>query len=129
MRSELKFCAAILALAALATPVALSQTPASPTPDKRILPTAAVGYAEYQGEVSNIMSKELKSADDLDKALNTFGGPELRATSLDFLFRHSGRPEHGLRRRRPRYRQLLRSRTRPDRHAQRHRLRPFAQGW
>ncbi len=75
MRSELKFCAAILALAAFATPVALSQTPASPTPEKRILPTAAAGYAEYQGEVSNIMSKELSSAADLDKAMNTFGGP------------------------------------------------------
>jgi hypothetical protein len=75
MRSEFKFCAAALALAALAAPMAISQTPATPTPDKRILPTAAAGYAEYQGEVSNIMSKELKSASELDKALNTFGGP------------------------------------------------------
>jgi hypothetical protein len=75
MRSELKFCAAILALAAIAAPVAMSQTPSSPTPDKRMLPTSAAAYGEYQGEVSRIMSKELGSAADLDKALNTFGAP------------------------------------------------------
>ena len=46
MRSELKFCAAALVLAAIATPVALSQTPAA-NPDQRMLPTAAAGYAEY----------------------------------------------------------------------------------
>jgi hypothetical protein len=73
MRSELKFCAVALALAAVLAPVAMSQAPASPTPDKRMLPSSAAAYGEYQGEVSTIMSKELSSAADLDKALNTFG--------------------------------------------------------
>ena len=75
MRSELKFCAAILALAAVVAPVAGSQTPASPTPDSRMLPSSAAAYGEYQGDVSTIMSKELGSAAELDKALNTFGAP------------------------------------------------------
>lgn len=75
MRSEFKFCAAALALAAVFAPAALSQAPANPTPDKRMLPTSAAAYGEYQGEVSVIMSKELGSAADLDKALNTFGAP------------------------------------------------------
>lgn len=74
MRSEARFCVLALALA-IATPVAISQAPASPTPDKRMLPTTAAAYAEYQGEVSNIMSKELGNAGELDKALNTFGAP------------------------------------------------------
>ena len=46
MRSELKFCAVALALAAIVTPVAMSQAPASPTPDKRMLPTSAAAYGE-----------------------------------------------------------------------------------
>lgn len=75
MRSELKFCAVALALAAVLAPVAMSQARASPTPDKRMLPSSAAAYGEYQGEVSTIMSKELSSAADLDKALNTFGAP------------------------------------------------------
>ena len=40
-----------------------------------MLPTTAAAYAEYQGEVSKIMTKELGSAAELDKALDTFGAP------------------------------------------------------
>ena len=85
MRSELKFCAAILALAAVVAPVAGSQTPASPTPDSRMLPSSAAAYGEYQGEVSTIMSKELGSAADLDKALNTFGAPNPNQLSSGWI--------------------------------------------
>lgn len=74
MRHELKFWAAALALAGIVTPAALSQSPAV-NPDQRMLPASAASYAQYQGEVSKIMTKELGSAAELDKALDTFGGP------------------------------------------------------
>jgi len=85
MRSAFKFCAAILALAAIATPVAMSQTPASTSPDKRMLPSSAAAYGEYQGEVSQIMSKELSSAADLDYALKTFGAPNPQQLSSGWI--------------------------------------------
>ena len=66
MRSETWLCAAALTLI-LATP-AFAQT-ASP----RLLPSAAAAYGEYQSEVSTIQSTPLKSSNELDKALNTFG--------------------------------------------------------
>ncbi len=74
MRSETKFCAALLSLA-LAAPLALAQTPATPTPEVRMLPTSAAAYAEYQGEVSSVMAKPFASAKELDRALDTFGAP------------------------------------------------------
>jgi hypothetical protein len=55
------------------TPAALAQSPGSAGAGQRLLPAAASAYADYQGEVSDIQSAPLHSADDLDKALNTFG--------------------------------------------------------
>jgi len=66
MRSETWLCAAALA-AVFATP-AFAQN-GSP----RLLPSAAAAYGEYQSEVSTIQSAPLKSSNELDKALNTFG--------------------------------------------------------
>lgn len=65
MRSETWFCAAVIALAA--SPAALAQS------QPRLLPSAAAAYGEYQSEVSTIQSAPLKSANELDKALDTFG--------------------------------------------------------
>ncbi|HVY88001.1 MAG TPA: hypothetical protein VG942_03985 [Hyphomonadaceae bacterium] len=70
MRSEKLLCAAALTIA-LAVP-ALAQAPA---PADRLLPSTAAAYAQYQGEVSNIMAKPMANAADVDKALNTFGSP------------------------------------------------------
>lgn len=84
MRSKTRFTVLALALAALA-PAAIGQGPASPNPDKRMLPTTAAAYGEYQGEVSTIMSKELSSAADLDKALNTFGAPNPNQLSSGWI--------------------------------------------
>lgn len=88
LRHRTKFCAALVALA-IATPVAISQSPDSPeTPaasSARLLPSAAAAYADYQGRVSDIMVKELGSAGDLDKALNTFGAPNLNQLSAGWV--------------------------------------------
>jgi hypothetical protein len=65
MRSETWFCAAVIALAA--SPAALAQS------EPRLLPSAAAAYGEYQSEVSTIQSAPMKSANELDKALETFG--------------------------------------------------------
>lgn len=63
----------IAAVAAAALPAASllahAQTPATP----RVLPSAAAAYADYQGEVSGISAAPLKSADELEGALDTFG--------------------------------------------------------
>lgn len=70
MRSETWLCATALVLA-FATP-AFAQAPAA-SGQPRLLPSAAAAYGEYQSEVSTIQSAPLKSAPELDKALNTFG--------------------------------------------------------
>jgi hypothetical protein len=49
------------------------KAPAAEASNGRILPTAAAAYGEYQSEVSTIQSAPLKGANELDKALNTFG--------------------------------------------------------
>lgn len=65
---------AVSLAALLATPFATAQQPAAPAAGQtRLLPSTAAAYADYQGEVSSIRSAPLKSADDLDKALDTFG--------------------------------------------------------
>lgn len=88
MRHRTKFCAALVALA-IATPVAISQAPQTPeTPaasSARILPSAAASYADYQGRVSEIMVKELGSSGDLEKALDTFGAPNLNQLSSGWV--------------------------------------------
>ena len=50
---------------------ALAQTPSTPSPS--IVRGAAAAYADYQGQVSDIRAKPLAGADQLDKALDTFG--------------------------------------------------------
>lgn len=67
MRSKSGLCAAALAL--VMTAPAFAQAGDQP----RILPSAAAHYGEYQGEVTGISSAPLKGANELDKALNTFG--------------------------------------------------------
>ncbi len=68
MRSSL-----LLTAAALAAAPALAQTPETSPAAPRLLPTAAAAYAEYQGEVSTISNTPLSSANELDRALDTFG--------------------------------------------------------
>jgi len=65
----MRILTATCAFAVLASlPLASAQT------NERLLPSTAAAYAGYQGEVSTMnKSAPLKSADDLDKALNTFG--------------------------------------------------------
>lgn len=78
MRTRTKFCA-IVAVLAVAAPVALSQGPTAPEPaatsNGRLLPTAAAAYAEYQGKVSTVMVNKFDSVKDFDAALDTFGAP------------------------------------------------------
>lgn len=58
-------------LAAAAAPsAAFAQTE---TQSPRLLQSAAAAYADYQGQVTGIRAAPLKSADELDKALDTFG--------------------------------------------------------
>ena len=66
MRSETWLCTAALALALAAPAFAQNASP-------RLLPSAAAAYGEYQSEVSTIQAAPLKSASELDKALDKFG--------------------------------------------------------
>lgn len=66
MRSETWLCTATLALALAAPAFAQNASP-------RLLPSAAAAYGEYQSEVSTIQAAPLKSAAELDKALDKFG--------------------------------------------------------
>jgi hypothetical protein len=65
MRPENWLCAAALAFT-FAAPAIAQDKP-------RLLPSAAAHYGEYQSEVSTIQSAPLKGANELDKALDTFG--------------------------------------------------------
>ena len=81
MRTRTKFCA-LVAVLALAAPVALSQGPTAPEPaattaSGRLLPTTAAAYADYQGKLSGMMVNQLGSAKELDAALDTFGAPNI----------------------------------------------------
>ena len=86
MRNRTKFCAVALALT-IATPVAISQvtTPAPATGGARILPTTAAAYADYQGQVSNIMVNSLSDAAEVDRALETFAAPNVDQLSSSWL--------------------------------------------
>lgn len=88
LRTRTKFCALAVVLA-IATPVAISQAPTPETPADapaaRLLPVTAAAYADYQGRVSEIMTKELASAKELEKALDTFGAPNLNQLSSGWL--------------------------------------------
>jgi hypothetical protein len=67
MRTRTSLTAALAV--ALFAPSAFAQA----APGQHLLPSAAAAYADYQGEVSRIRSVPLAGADELDKALNTFG--------------------------------------------------------
>ncbi len=86
MRNRTKFYAVALVLA-LGTPVAMSQAPdaAAPAAPARILPKAAAAYADYQGQVSNIMVNELSNAAEVDNALETFAAPNVDQLSSSWL--------------------------------------------
>ncbi len=62
----------VLAAAMCAPLSAQAQTPSTAEPP-RVLQSAAAAYADYQGEVSTIRSSPIAGADQLDKALDTFG--------------------------------------------------------
>lgn len=86
MRTRTKFCAIAAALA-IAAPIAISQVPdaAAPAGAPRILPSTAAVYADYQGQVSQIMNKELGSASEVDKALDVFAAPNVDQLSSSWL--------------------------------------------
>jgi hypothetical protein len=50
-----------------------------------MLPKAAATYADYQGKVSGIMTKELGSAKELDAAIDTFGAPNVSDLSSGWV--------------------------------------------
>ena len=84
MRTRTKLCAVALVLA-IAAPVAVSQVSPEAAPAGRILPTTAATYADYQARVSDIMSKELGGAADLEKAIDTFGAPNVGQLSAGWI--------------------------------------------
>lgn len=86
MRNRTKFCAIALSLA-IAAPIAISQAPdtAAPAGSSRILPNTAAAYADYQGQVSQIMNKELGNASEVDRALDVFAAPNVDQLSSSWL--------------------------------------------
>ena len=84
MHKRTKLCLVALALA-IAAPVAISQVTPEAAPAGRLLPTTAATYADYQGKVSDIMTKELGSSAELEKALDVFGAPNLGQLSSGWV--------------------------------------------
>lgn len=85
MRTRTRIFAAALAVA-VAAPIAISQAPVAPAADgTRMLPSTAASYAEYQGHVTQIMSKELGSAADLNKQVQTFGSTNVNQLSSGWI--------------------------------------------
>jgi len=87
MRTRTRFLATALALA-IAAPIATSQAPTTPAPDQngtRMLPSTAAAYAEFQGNVSQVMSKELGSAAELNKHVQTFGSVNINQLSSGWI--------------------------------------------
>ena len=84
MQTRTKLCAVALVLA-IAAPVAISQVSPEAAPAGRILPTTAATYADYQAKVSDIMTKELGGAADLEKAIDTFGAPNVGQLSAGWI--------------------------------------------
>ena len=83
LHTRTKFCALALVLA-IAAPVAISQV-SSEAGQGRLLPSTAATYADYQGKVSDIMSKELGNAAELEKAIDTFGAPNIGQLSSGWV--------------------------------------------
>lgn len=85
MRSRTRIFATAIALA-VAAPIAVSQAPAAPAAEgTRMLPSTAASYAEYQGHVTQIMSKELGSAAELNKQVQTFGSTNVNQLSSGWI--------------------------------------------
>jgi len=88
LRTRTKFCA-LVAVLAIAAPMAVSQAPTTPAPaatsNGRLLPTTAAAYADYQGKVTAVMSNKFGSAKDLDNALETFGAPNVDQLSSSWV--------------------------------------------
>lgn len=86
MRTRTKIYALAAALA-VAAPVAVSQAPdaAAPAQPARLLHANAAAYADYQGKVSEIMVNKLSSSKDLEKALESFGAPNVNQLSSSWV--------------------------------------------
>jgi hypothetical protein len=85
MRTRTRFIATAVALA-VAAPIAISQAPTTPAPaGTRMLPSTAASYAEYQGNVSQVMSKDLGSAAELNKHVQTFGSVNINQLSSGWI--------------------------------------------
>lgn len=87
MRTRTRFLATALVLA-VAAPIAISQAPTTPEPAQagtRMLPSTAASYAEYQGNVSEVMSKELGSAAELNKHVQSFGSVNINQLSSGWI--------------------------------------------
>ncbi len=87
MRTRTRFFAAAIALV-VAAPIAASQAPTTPAPGQtptRMLPSTAASYAEYQGNVSNILNNELDNAAELNKQVQTFGSANVNQLSSGWV--------------------------------------------
>ncbi len=84
MRTRTRFFATALALA-VAAPIAVSQAPTPDPASTRMLPSTAASYAEYQGNVTQVMSKELGSAAELNKHVQTFGSANVNQLSSGWI--------------------------------------------
>lgn len=86
MRTRTKIYA-LMAVLAVAAPVAISQAPdaSAPAEPARLLHANAAAYADYQGKVSDIMVNKLGSSKDLEKALESFGAPNVNQLSSSWV--------------------------------------------
>ncbi len=86
MRTRTKIYA-LMAVLAIAAPVAISQAPdtAAPAQPSRMLHANAGVYADYQGKVSEIMVNKLGGSKDLETALETFGAPNVNQLSQSWV--------------------------------------------
>lgn len=84
MRTRTRFFAAALAVA-VAAPIAISQAPTPDTSSTRILPSTAASYAEYQGNVTQVMSKDIGSAAELNRHVQTFGSANVNQLSSGWI--------------------------------------------
>gem|GEM_PF-902886 len=88
MLNRTRFVSVGLAIA-LSIPVAASQAPVAPAApdqtDARILPASAGAYADFQGNVTEVMSKELGSVAELNRHVQTFGSVNINQLSSGWI--------------------------------------------
>lgn len=86
MRNRTKIYA-LMAVLAVAAPVAISQAPDTPeaAESARLLHANAAAYADYQGKVSDIMVNKLGSSKDLEAALESFAAPNVNQLSSSWV--------------------------------------------